>query len=163
MSEFVIPIRIRDEQALYAPFDPAGLSFSGKFTDYLSGAIPDRKPGERVLFEITSDGPFDGERFQNAYALLISTLRRRNRRDMAKCHLSAVRLLLIGILFIMIGLALAPKLKEILAAIISTIGSFSVWEAAARWIETLPALIRKEKVLNVLEKAAIRTIGGNNP
>jgi len=82
---------------------------------------------------------------------------------MAKCHLSAVRLLLIGILFILIGLAFAPKLKEVLAAIISTVCSFSIWEAAAEWIETFPALIRNEKVLNVLEKAAFRTIGGNDP
>lgn len=82
---------------------------------------------------------------------------------MAKCHLSAVQLLLIGILFILIGLAFAPKLKEVIAAIISTVCSFSIWEAAAEWIETFPALIRKEKVLNVLEKAAFRTIGGNDP
>ena len=51
-------------------------------------------------------------------------------------------------------------LPLIIAAIISTIGSFSVWEASAKWIETLPELKKKERILNLLSEAEMRVKKG---
>lgn len=161
MSEFIIPLKTENEQDLYSTLDPSGLSLSVEVTDYLGDYVEERRPGERVCIEVTTASSFDPERFRKSYLLFVQKLPRRNRKEIIKCNLSAVRLLLIGILFIVVGLVFAPKMKEIIAAIISTIGSFSVWEASAQWIEALPALRRKEKVLNILEKAEFRTIGGN--
>ncbi len=160
MSDFIIPLSIQDEQTLYSSFDPSGLSLSSEITDYLSDYIEERRLGERVCLEVTTDSTFDTERFRKAYLLFMQKQQRRNRREIVSCNLNAVRLLLIGIIFIVIGIVFAPKMKEIIAAIISTIGSFSVWEASAHWIEALPELRKKERVLNLLSEAEMRVKKG---
>lgn len=66
------------------------------------------------------------------------------------------RLLGIGVLFIVLGILIAGQVNSVMAAIISTIGSFSVWEASAVWIETLPSLRKKERLLRRLAEAEIR-------
>ena len=68
--------------------------------------------------------------------------------------------MIIGAIFIVIGIAFAPKMNEVAAAIISTIGSFSVWEASAQWIEALPALRKKDRILGMLSGAEFRVIRG---
>lgn len=70
-----------------------------------------------------------------------------------------VRLLLIGVLFIIIGILSGNHMPAIASAIISTIGSFAVWEASAIWIETLPVLRKRERVLNMLAGSGFRFTG----
>ncbi len=162
MSEFIIPIKEDNEDDLFASFDPSGLSLSGEVTEYREDYMEDRRPGERVCIEVATDKPFDTERFRKAYLLFIQKLQRRNRRDIIKCNISAIRLLIIGVVFIVIGIAFASKMNEVVAAIISTIGSFSVWEASAQWIETLPALRKKDRILGMLSGAELRVVRGEN-
>ena len=160
MSEFVIPIKAENENDLYATFDPSGLSLSGDVTDYLSDYMTARRPGERVCIEVTAAGPFDPERFREAYLLFVQKLQHRSRREIVKCNVSAIRLLLIGVVFIVIGIIFSAKMGEVIAAIISTIGSFAVWEASAQWIETLPALRKRDRILSMLSGAEMRVIRG---
>ncbi len=122
----MIPFMVRDEQELYDVFDPSGLSLSGNVTAYLSDYMEDRRPGEHVCLEVTAEYAFDAERFRKAYLLYIQKLQARSRREIGRCNLCAVRLLLIGVVFIVIGIALASRMNEVAAAIISTIGSFAV-------------------------------------
>ena len=159
MSEFVVPIRVQEEQDLYAGLDPSGISLGADLTAYLSDLVVDRRIGETVRIEIHSATVLDMERFQKAYLLFIEKLRSRNRREIAKNKANALRLLLIGVAFIVIGIAFATRLNQVLAAIISTIGSFSVWEASAVWIETLPTLRAKDRLLKMFREAGIRFIG----
>ena len=79
----------------------------------------------------------------------------------ARSRANSIRLLIIGILFIVIGISSSNHVNPVIAAIVSTIGSFSVWEASAEWIETLPALRKKEKVLKRIADAEIRYIGSD--
>ena len=155
-GEFVIPIRVRDENDLFSEFDPSGLSLSSDLTEYLGDYVEDRKLGERVCFEIRSDTRPDMERTRKAILLFIEKLSRRNRREIRRNQANFLRLLVIGILFIVMGIALAGRMNTVLAAIISTIGSFSVWEASAIWIETLPVLRAKDRVLKSFAEAEIR-------
>ena len=48
MGEFIIPIRIQEENDLYSEFDPSGMSFSSDLVAYLSDYIEDRRLGEKV-------------------------------------------------------------------------------------------------------------------
>lgn len=155
MSKFIIPIQVKDEQELYSRLDPSGLSFSSELTDYLSDCIEDRRLGEGVYIELSAAYPPDMERFKNAYLLYLKKQQERNKKEMAKSRVNALRLLLIGIAFILIGIIFSAFLNEVIAAIISTIGSFSVWEASAVWIETLPELRKRERLLQMLMKADI--------
>ncbi|MBR1530765.1 MAG: hypothetical protein IJ643_01760 [Eubacterium sp.] len=162
MSEYVIPIKVHNEEKLYTPFDYSGLSFSSELTEYLTDAVANRKIGEKVSIDLISDAGVDVNRFQNAYNNLMDKLKQRNQRELVKCNIAAIRLLLIGIVFIVLGLTLAPKLNDILAAIISTIGSFSVWEASAHWIEALPELRKNKRILATLSQCEIRKNEVNN-
>lgn len=155
MSKFIIPIQVMDEQELYSRLDPSGLSFSSELTDYLSDCIEDRRLGEGVYIELSAAYSPDMERFKNAYLLYLKKQQERNKKEMAKSRVNALRLLSIGIAFILIGIIFSAFLNEVIAAIISTIGSFSVWEASAVWIETLPVRRNRERLLQMLMKADI--------
>lgn len=161
MNEFAIPLCVRDESSLYASFDPSGLKFSSELADYLEDYAQDRLPGEKVCVRITAETEPDMGRFETAYKGFFRQLTVRNRREMLKSNLRALRLLVIGILFIILGLACAAWIKEVPAAVISTIGSFSVWEASAEWIETLPVLRKRDRILKILSDAGISYVGSD--
>ena len=44
---------------------------------------------------------------------------------------------------------------EVAAAIVSTVGSFAIWEASAVWIEEMPAIAARERILARLKEAEI--------
>lgn len=161
MSDFIIPIYVRDESELYTAFDPSGLSFSSDLTEYLSDYVEDRKLGEMICVEVRSEARPDMERMKKAFAAFTDKLSRRNRREIMRSRANSIRILIIGILFIVIGISSSNHVNSVIAAIVSTIGSFSVWEASAEWIETLPALRKKEKVLKLIADAEIRYIGSD--
>lgn len=161
MGEFIIPINVGEEKDMYTEYDPSGLSFSSNLTDYLSDYVEDRKLGERVCVEIRSDAEPDMEKIRKAFLLFIEKFSRRNRREIRRNQVNSMRLLLIGILFIVIGIVSASRINSVEAAIISTIGSFSVWEASAVWIETLPSLKKRERLLNMFAEAEIRYTGSD--
>ena len=158
MGEFIIPVHISDETDLYTQFDPSGLAFSSDLTEYLSDYVEDRKPGETICVEIRSDTQPDLERIRQAFHLFIEKLTRRNRRETRRNRANSIRLLLIGIFFIVIGILSAHHINSVVAAIISTIGSFSIWEASSIWIEILPALRKRERQLKMFADAKIRYI-----
>ena len=65
-------------------------------------------------------------------------------------------LLIIGILFIAFSISLADKINVIVLEIISTIGSFSIWEAANSWLlESKSIKLDKLKILK-LKNSEIR-------
>ena len=57
--------------------------------------------------------------------------------------------------FVLIGIAFARNMGEVTAAIVSTVGSFSIWEASAVWIEEMPVIAARERILAMLREAEI--------
>ena len=161
MGEFIIPINIGCEKEIYSEFDPSGLSFSSDLTAYLSDYIEDRKLGEQVCIEVRSQTEPDMERLRKAFLLFADKLSRRNKREMIKSKVSALRLLLIGIVFIVVGILTESHIGQVIAVIISTIGSFSVWEASAVWIEPLPELRKRERILIKMSDTEFRYVKGD--
>jgi len=154
-APLVIPICVDDERALYDEFDPENQRLSDAFKGYLEDFIEDRKPGEDVRLALTCSNGFDMERFRRAYRMHIDKLRRRNRRNRVRKTASALRLLGIGVAFVLIGIAFSRSMGEVVAAIVSTIGSFSIWEASAVWIEEMPVIVARERILVMLGEAEI--------
>ncbi len=159
MGEFIIPVKVMEEKDLFTEFDPSGLSFSSDLAEYMVDYVEDRKLGERVCIEIQSTTEPDMERFIKAFLLFVEKYSKRNRREIIRNRMNSVRLFVIGIIFIVIGIVSANQINSVIAAIISTIGSFSVWEASAVWIEILPELRKKERLLNMFAEAEIRYKG----
>ncbi|MBR4472226.1 MAG: hypothetical protein IKS55_01170 [Oscillospiraceae bacterium] len=156
MDTFCIPIKVEDEKDLYEPFLPSALAFSGELTAYLEDYLEDRKLGNGVILELQASQPPDMDHFRNAYHAFIEKLIRRNNKAIRLADLKAVLFLLLGMAFVSIGLALAGRVDSIGAEIISAIGSFAMWGAAASFIETLPTLRVEKKRLEIFSKAEIR-------
>ena len=154
-APLVIPICVDDERALYDTFDPADQRFSDGFKSYLEDFIENRNPGGRVRLELTCSKGFDLERFRRAYRLHIDRLHQSSRRYRVRKTASALRLLAIGIAFVLIGITFSGSFGEVAAAIVSTVGSFSIWEASAVWIEEMPLIAAKARILAVLNEAEI--------
>lgn len=157
MKTFCIPIKVDDEADLYDKFLPSGLSFSGELVDYLTDYIEDRKIGEKVCIELHAAAEPDMERFRNTYTAYIEKLIHRNKRETAKIDLQAIMSLALGILFVVAGFTLADRIDRIATEILAAGGSFALWGAIAAFLETLPTLRHKTKLLQqVALKAEIR-------
>ena len=112
MREFLIPIHIREEEELYSAFDPSGLTLSSSLTDYLVDYVEDRKPGETVRIDLIANAEINDGYFRESYDRLLRKLQDRNKRDMLKCNIRAARMMIIGILFILVGLVSASQIRE---------------------------------------------------
>ena len=154
MNTFCIPIRVDDEADLYDKFLPSGLSFSGELVDYLTDYIEDRKIGEKVCIELHAAEP-DMERFRNTYAAFLEKLIRRNKITIGKVNVQVILFLIMGIAFVSLGFILVDKVDRIVAEIIAAAGSFALWGAIAAFLETLPTLRYKDKLLKVFQRAEI--------
>ena len=156
MDTFCIPIKVEDEQDLYERFLPSALSFSGELTAYLEDYLEDRQLGEGVILELQAPQPPDMEHFRNAFHAFTEKLIRRNSKAIRLADLETVLFLLLGMAFVSIRVALGDSVNTIGAEIISAIGSFAMWGAAATFIETLPTLRVEKKRLELFSRAEIR-------
>ena len=156
MNKFCIPIRVEDEENLYDRFYPSGLSFSGELVAYLEDYLVDRKVGEDISIELQSEKSLDMDRFRSTYQAYVEKLIRRNQREIRRSDLRAIAALLLGAVFVIIGYTSAGRVDTVTAEIISAVGSFSMWAAIAVFIETLPTLRYKARILKLFEAAEIR-------
>ena len=154
-APLVIAVCVEDERELYDGFDPEGLRLSDSFRSYLEDFAEDKRLGERVRLELTCSARFNPDRFRRACRLHMERLRERNRRERLRKSANALRLLGIGVAFVLIGIAFSHAMGEVTAAIVSTIGSFAIWEASAVWIEEMPAIRTKDRFLALLYDAEI--------
>ena len=150
-----ISINVTSETNLYEPFDPTGGTLSAGLRDYIGSFVEDRELGQEVRLELVCKEPIDKARFEEAYRGHVDTLVRRCKSSRKKRSGNAVRMLATGAAFVLAGLLLAGRGGPVLAAIISTIGSFSIWEAAAIWLEDMPSLRKRERALAVYRRAEI--------
>ncbi|MBQ8161484.1 MAG: hypothetical protein IJ083_12180 [Clostridia bacterium] len=153
---YVLPVHVEDERDLYDPFDPSGEKLIDALCSYLSSRLDGRKIGDSICLELHTGSPVDINRFRRACAQQVSELKEHSRRERLRQHANALRLLVIGIVFVVIGLVFSGTMGEVTAAIVSTIGSFAIWEASAVWIEEMPLLTAKDRHLAALEEAEIR-------
>ena len=156
MSEFCIPIKVDDEESLYDRFYPSGLSFSGEVVAYLEDYLADRRVGEDISIELQSAQSLDIDRFRRTYQTYVEKLINRNKREIRRSDLRAIAALLLGALFVIIGYVASGRVDTVSAEIISAVGSFSMWAAIAVFIETLPTLRYKARILKLFSAADIR-------
>ena len=155
MNAFCIPIRVEDEEALYDRFYPSGFSFSGELVAYLEDYLVDRKVGEDICIELQASKSPNMERFRSTYQAYVEKQIRRNKREIRRSDLKAALALLMGAVFVLIGYATAGRVDTVSSETISALGSFSMWAAIALFIETLPTLRYKDRILKLFSTAEI--------
>ncbi len=152
---FEIRVKIDREEDLYCGFDEAGLTLSDDVLAYMIKALEGRRAGEKLRLCFVSALDLDEDRLERAIGQYMRSVECSVRRLKRSSWLNSLRLLAIGVIFIVLGLVFTDKMGAVAAAIVSTIGSFSVWEAANVWIQEFPAIRAKERAVSFLKQSEL--------
>ena len=152
---FEIRVKIDREEDLYCGFDEAGLTLSDDVLEYITKSLEDRRRGEKLRLNFVSGLDLDEDRLERAIGLYMQSVERSVKRLRRSSWLNSLRLLAIGVVFIVLGLVFTDRMGAVAAAIVSTIGSFSVWEAANVWIQEFPAIRAKERAVSFLKQSEL--------
>jgi hypothetical protein len=153
---FEIEIKVENEEDLYNPFDNRNRTLSDDFVNYIITCLKDRSFKEETRLVIMGN-KIDTKKLETAMQSAYESKRRLLKIERRAYQFKCLRLLFIGILFVVIGIAFAGKMNEVVGAIVSTIGSFSIWEAANIWIEELPELRLKRRLIETFESFEVIT------
>ena len=127
-------IRIENENELYNSFDKFEETLSEDLISYITNKESITPIKEKETIKIYSKEKLNEDKFKNAFNKYceeqLILLKRKQRINSTK----QIWLLLIGILFIIFSITLTDKINVIVLEIVSTIGSFSIWESANSWL-----------------------------
>ena len=127
-------IKIDNENELYNSFDKFEETLSEDLISYINNKSEITSIKEKEDIEIISEKKIDENKFKKAFEkycdeqlILINRQQKINRKKQ-------IGMLMVGIVFIIFSLLLTDKINLIILEIISTIGSFSIWESANSWL-----------------------------
>ena len=157
MSEiFEIKLRIQSESELYNPFDEERQTISSDVIDYLYSRYQEKDLLEKMTIHILSDDPIDVDNLYSAFRSSLDLQRKALANERRENAVKQLWMFGIGVLFIGIGLITADRLPSLSGEIISTIGAFSMWEAANIWIVQNPKNRMYRRLLDLISKTEIR-------
>ncbi len=131
METLEIKLRIHDENELYNRFDEDRQDLSDDVISYITDRFDERKLGSRIRIKIISDEPLDEENVKSAFMRSADALKSLNRKQRLLNNGKMIRLLIIGVALLATGIVLTISHEQLPLTIISAVGSFAVWEAAA--------------------------------
>ena len=127
-------INISNEDELYNSFDKYGETLSEDLISYINNKSEIALTNVKEDIEIISSKNIDENKFKNSFEkycneqlILLNRQQRINRTKQ-------IGMLLMGVVFIIFSILLTDKINLIILEIISTIGSFSIWESANSWL-----------------------------
>ena len=127
-------VKINNEHELYNSFDQFDETLSEDLVSYINSKEEIASIKEKGVIEIISEKKIDENKFKKAFEkycdeqlIIINRQQKINRTKQ-------IGMLMVGILFIIFSILLADKINIIILEIISTIGSFSIWESANSWL-----------------------------
>ncbi len=127
-------IKISDEHELYNSFDKFEETLSEDLISYINNKEEIASIKEKENIEIISTKKIDENKFKKSFQkycdeqlIVINRQQKINRTKQ-------IGMLFVGIIFIIFSIILTDKINLIILEIISTIGSFSIWESANSWL-----------------------------
>ncbi len=147
-----VKLHVANEADLYNPFSPDVDLISDDVKSYLFDRLREQSIKDEVELQIVSPHAIDEERI--ALAIHDWTESERNgikvsyRRNMVQ----QFWMFGIGVAFIALSLMLQSRINVVWFTVLSTIGAFSMWEAASIWIVQNPKLRMKRKLIDKIEK-----------
>ncbi len=146
-----VKLKIEEEKDLYDPFDPDGESLSGDVKAYIVDRIPERKLGDDVELQIIAAEPLDRERLKRAFCRWYDVEERKLKSEYRKNLVQQLHMFAVCVCFIAVSLALESKVGVVWFTVLSTIGAFSMWEAASIWIIQNPRLRLRKRIVGKLK------------
>ena len=155
MSEYTIKVKISDETELYNGYDPDGLTLNEGMLDYIKSFSSKCRKADRVLIEFVSSIPLNEDNLRMAFKIMLDNEAEKLKQEKMRNNIKQLWMFGIGCLFILVGILLGSHVGELTAVILSTIGSFSLWEAAAIWIVENPKNRLKQRWVTGLKKTEL--------
>ena len=137
MGRFVIELKIEKESDLYCRFNNHH-ELSEDVTKYITDKLSDRQKGESVLIQILCEEKIDEANVKKALDQWITSVDEKLKSDAKSDFVKQVWMFGVGIVFIALSLLVQSQVNTLTYTILSTIGAFAMWEAAAIWIVENP-------------------------
>ena len=155
MNTYTIKVKVTNKSEVYNSYDPDGLTLNEDMIDYIRSFSVKCRNANRVTIEFISDTSLDEEKLRKAFAIMLDDETQKLRQEKKRNNIRQLWMLGIGCLFIIMGLLLGSYTGELTAAILSSVGSFSLWEAAAIWIVENPKNRLKRRWLEHLKNTEL--------
>lgn len=143
---YVIKLKIKDEEDLYDPFAYEEELLSDDVKSYVIERLAKRDLGERAEIHIISPAPLNQGRIKRAFYTWIDEEEEAIKREFRRNMVQQLWLFAIGVAFIALSLLVESKVSVVWFTVLSTIGAFSMWEAASIWILQNPMLRLRRRV-----------------
>ena len=151
-------ITIDDEKELYNKFDETQLTLDDKVVSYIEKNLYKKKLFDNLIIKIKSNNNVDTNKFTKAFKQYLNDRIELNQRLKNFNRVKQLRLFIIGLMLIIFSIIIGTVLNSIIYTIISTIGSFAIWETSNIWIiENMDSKVEK-RILKSLLKAQIEII-----
>ena len=152
-----ITLNVIDEERLYNSFDPQRNLLNDEVKTYLMGEVQIEGRMDGVSLEVRSTTPIDEERFSAGIRRWVEDEERSIRVARRGNAIQQTWMFGLGVLFIALSLLFQPMVSVVWFTVLSTIGAFSMWEAASIWIVQNPKLrLRKHAVKRLGEQLSLR-------
>ncbi|MCI6272851.1 MAG: hypothetical protein MR601_07905 [Erysipelotrichaceae bacterium] len=151
MEKNCIVINIENETELLNKWD-SEKSFNEDFKSYIISKTNEISNNEKINLIINSNNFIEQSLVADMFFKWINKEIRNIQNKKVNNTIKQIKLLIIGILFIVISLYIEQTNNIVLFTVISTIGAFAVWEAASIWIIENPELRKNNKILNKINK-----------
>ncbi len=127
-------IKIHNEDELYNSFDKFEETLSDDLISYINNKEDISSIKEEEKIEIISTKKIDENKFKKSFEKYCNEQLILIKRQQKINRTKQIGMLIVGIIFIIFSIVLAEKINIIILEIISTIGSFSIWESANSWL-----------------------------
>jgi len=148
---FEIKVKINEESDLYEPLNPEK-ELNQDITAYMERQITDRNIGEKVLIHIISQESVNEQDVTKAFWDWIHGIEASFRKTQKTNWIKQAWMFFIGVAFIATSLFAQPHVNVVVFTVLSTIGAFALWEAAAIWIVEGPTNRIRKRVLKNMAK-----------
>ena len=155
-KKYEIQLNIENEEQLYNSFDKFNNTLSDDVYSYINNRIEFTNITDKIEIKINSNEKIDSDHFIQAYNAYIDEQLKLAQKESKFNTTKQIWLLGIGILFIIFSLIFSEKINVIVLEIISTIGSFSIWESANSWLIERKIIKGKKIRLRRLKNAEIK-------
>lgn len=134
-----IYINVDSESDIYSTFGGPG-DLNGEFVDYVIGKLKESEILEPVQLVFQSREPMDEQRVRDSISMWIKNENHDLQREERANKLRQLWLLIIGVAFVAVSIAVEVLVSEFSFTVLSTIGAFALWEVANGWILENPQL-----------------------
>ena len=145
-------IRAEGEKDLYNRFDPDRIILSDDVKSYIMERMSERTPGDDNQIVIRTKEKVDENNVRAAFGYWLGEEKKSMKAEWRKNFFAQLWMFLVGVAFITASLVLQSRVSVVWFTVLSTIGAFSMWQAASIWIIDNPKLRLRRRFFRVLRE-----------